>query len=205
MGLLLFILIIDDNVDDFVRDAEQFDDLTMLCLEYMGKTQQPGDINISFDPEYPGYLHDMFGGVEYEINLSKPKGERIENVMFKGEPLQDDQVLKLAVNNFRYRASIKAKNLAAGKRDWESSNSIRGMIVEYFRTCSPVAPETDHNWRITGVDLSKDDPRRAEIIAYINEGLLATPYDVSYNLADYDALVAEAEANRAAGIYAAER
>ena len=53
--------------------------------------------------------------------------------------------------------------------------------------------------------MSKDDPRRAEIIAYINEGLLVTPYDVSYNLADYDALVAEAEANRAAGIYAAER
>jgi serine phosphatase RsbU (regulator of sigma subunit) len=23
-------------VDDFVRDAEQFDDLTMLCLEYKG-------------------------------------------------------------------------------------------------------------------------------------------------------------------------
>lgn len=24
-------------VDDFVKDAEQFDDLTMLCLEYRGK------------------------------------------------------------------------------------------------------------------------------------------------------------------------
>ena len=46
---------------------------------------KPGDINISFDPEYPGYLYDMFAGVEYEINLSKPKGERIENVLFHGE------------------------------------------------------------------------------------------------------------------------
>ena len=25
------------NVDAFVGDAEQFDDLTMLCLEYKGK------------------------------------------------------------------------------------------------------------------------------------------------------------------------
>ena len=24
-------------VDDFVKEAEQFDDLTMLCLEYKGK------------------------------------------------------------------------------------------------------------------------------------------------------------------------
>ncbi len=25
-----------DSVDAFVKDAEQFDDLTMLCVEYMG-------------------------------------------------------------------------------------------------------------------------------------------------------------------------
>lgn len=160
---------------------------------------EPGDINISFDPEYPGYLYDMFAGVDYEINLSKPKGERIENVMFKGEPLEDDQILKLAVNNYRYSSGIKAQNLAEGKRDWESSNSIRDMIVEYFAENSPVEPEVDHNWKITGVDLSEDDPRRAELIGYINEGLLPTPYDESYNLADYDALVAEAQANEAAG------
>ncbi len=160
----------------------------------------PGDINISFDPEYPGYLYDMFQGVEYEINLSKPKGERIENVMFHGEPLQDDQTLTLAVNNYRYSSGIKAQNLAAGKREWESSQSIRDMIVAYFNENSPVAPSVDNNWKITGVDLGKEDPRRAELIGYINEGLLPTPYEKSYNLADYDALVAEAEANRAAGV-----
>lgn len=161
---------------------------------------EPGDINISFDPEYPGYLHDMFAGVDYEIDLSQPKGQRIRNVMFRGEPLQDDQVLTLAVNNYRYSSGIKAQNLAEGKRDWESSNSIRDMIVQYFAENSPVEPTVDHNWRIVGVDLNEGDPRRAEIIGYINEGLLHTPYDKSYNLADYDALVAEAAANREAGI-----
>ena len=30
-------------VDDFVKDAEQFDDLTMLCLEYKGKGEEDGD------------------------------------------------------------------------------------------------------------------------------------------------------------------
>ena len=162
----------------------------------------PGDINISFDPEYPGYLYDMFQGVDYEINLSKPKGERIENVMFHGEPLQDDQTLTLAVNNYRYSSGIKAQNLAAGKREWESSNSIRDMIVAYFAENSPVEPKVDNNWKITGVDLGKEDPRRAEIIGYINEGLLPVPYDASYNLEDYDELVKLAEENRAAGVEA---
>ena len=159
----------------------------------------PGDINISFDPEYPGYLYDMFKGVDYEINLSKPKGERIENVMFHGEPLKDDQVLKLAVNNYRYSSALMALGLVERKPDWESSNSIRDMIVNYLSQNSPVKPTIDNNWCITGVDLSKDDPRRAEIISYINEGLLPTPYNASYNLSDYDALVAEAKANLAEG------
>ena len=157
-----------------------------------------GDINISFDPEYPDYLYDMFAGVEYEIDLSQPKGERIKNVMFKGEPLQDDQTLTLAVNNYRYSSALKGQNLISGTKEWESSNSIRDMIVAYFAEHSPVAPEVDNNWKIVGVDLSEDDPRRAELIGYINDGLLDPPYAASYNLADYDALVAEAQANAAA-------
>ena len=159
----------------------------------------PGDINISFDPDVPGYLYDMFSGVDYEINLSKPKGQRIENVMYKGRPLQDGDVLTLAVNNYRYNSALKAKNLVSGKVEWESSCFIRDMIVAWFGKYSPVEPETDDNWRITGVDLSLDDPRRAELIGWINEGLLPVPYDRSYNLADYDSLKALAEENRISG------
>ena len=158
-----------------------------------------GDINVSFNPEYPGYLYDMFSGVDYEINLSKPKGERIENVMFHGEPLQDDQVLTVAVNNYRYSSALKAQGLVEGTREWESSNSIRDMIVDYFAVHSPVEPEVDNNWKITGIDLNEDDPRRAELIGYINEGLLPVPYEASYNLADYDSLVEEAKAAEQAG------
>lgn len=153
----------------------------------------PGDINISFEPNHPGYLYDMFAGVDYEINLSKPEGQRIENVMFKGQPLQDDQTLTLAVNNYRYSSGLKGQKLIEGKRDWESSNSIRDMIVEYFAKNSPVPPMVDNNWKITGVDLSLQDPRRAELVKCINMGLLESPYNASYNLANYDALIAEAK------------
>ena len=145
----------------------------------------PGDINISFDPEYPDYLYDMFAGVDYEIDLSQPKGQRIKNVMFKGEPLQDDQQLTLAVNNYRYSSALKAFNLVSGKKEWESSCSIRDMIVAYFAEHSPVAPEVDNNWRIVGVDLQLDNPMRAELIEKINAGEIDTHYAKSLNLNDY--------------------
>ena len=144
----------------------------------------PGDINISLDPEYPDYLYDMFAGVDYEIDLSQPKGERIKNVMFKGAPLADDQELTLAVNNYRYSSALKAGGLVAGKKDWESSNSIRDMLVEYFAENSPVAPEVDHNWKIVGVDLRLDSPERATLVRLVNNGQLESPKTRSINLGD---------------------
>ena len=146
----------------------------------------PGDINISFDPEYPDYLYDMFAGVEYEIDLSKPKGERIVNVMFKGEPLQDDQILTLAVNNYRYSSALKSQGLVSGKKEWESACSIRDMIVAYFAEHSPVAPAVDNNWKIVGVDLELDNPLRAELIEKINNGEIDTPYAKALNVKDFE-------------------
>ena len=151
-----------------------------------------GDINISFDPDRPGYLYDMFAGVDYEIDLSEPVGSRIKNVMFKGEPLKDDQIVKVAVNNYRYSSAIKGQGLAAGKKEWESSSSIRDMIVAYFAANSPVTPSVDNNWKIVGVNLYEDDPRRAELVELINSGKLETPYAKSYNLKDYDELIKKA-------------
>lgn len=141
-----------------------------------------GDINISFDPEYPGYLYDMFLGVDYEIDLSEPKGKRIKNVMFKGHPLSDTEELYLAVNNYRYSSALKGKGLVSGKKEWESSSSIRDMLVDYIKKNSPLKPEVSNNWKITGVNLYKDDVRRNEIITLINNGELEPPYNKSYKI-----------------------
>ena len=123
--------------------------------------------------------------MDYEIDLSQPKGQRIKNVMFKGEPLADDQTLTLAVNNYRYSSGLKAYNLVSGKREWESPNSIRDMIVQYFAEHSPVAPEVDNNWKIVGVDLELDNPLRAELIEKVNKGEIESPYSKSLNVNDY--------------------
>jgi 2',3'-cyclic-nucleotide 2'-phosphodiesterase (5'-nucleotidase family) len=142
---------------------------------------QPGDINISFNPDKPGYLHDHFIGLNYEVNLSKPAGQRIENVTFKGEPLADDQILTLCVNDYRY-TGLKNEGIISGEKEWESSASVRDMLVAYLAEHDPLEPVVDNNWKITGVDLQKDNPERAAYIEKINAGELATPYNKSINL-----------------------
>ncbi len=141
---------------------------------------KPGDISISFNPDKPGALYDMFSGVDYEIDLSKPVGQRIKNVMFKGKPLSDTQNLTLAVNNYRYSSALKAQKLVSGVREWESPNSIRDMLVAYIKEKGTIYPKVDNNWKIVGVNL--DSPYRNEVIKMVNEGKLEVPYGKSLNI-----------------------
>ncbi len=139
-----------------------------------------GDVSISFNPEKPGYLYDMFSGVDYEIDLSKPVGQRIRNVRFKGKLLSDDQELTLAVNNYRYSSALKAQKLVAGTKEWESPNSIRDMLVEYIKSKGVVQPKVDNNWKIVGVNLAS--PYRDQLVKMVNEGKLEVPYAKSLNV-----------------------
>ena len=141
----------------------------------------PGDVTLSFNQAKPSYLHDHFIGLNYEVNLSKPAGERIENVTFKGAPLTDDQTLTLCVNDYRF-SGLKTAGIISGEKEWESSNSVRDMIVEYLAKHDPLEPVVDNNWTITGVDLQKDSAGRKAILDKINAGTLAAPYYKSVNL-----------------------
>lgn len=153
---------------------------------------KPGDLSISFNAAKPGYLYDMFAGVNYEIDLSQPAGSRIKNVTFKGKPLSDTQVLTLAVNDYRFSSGLVKNNLipADTQKIWESSKSIRDMLVAYLKKNSPIKPAVDNNWKIVGVDLQTTNANRAKLVALVNRGLLATPYNKSLNLTDNAASLA---------------
>ncbi|NUU60424.1 sensor histidine kinase [Paenibacillus agri] len=126
------------------------------------------------------YLYDFFAGIDYRINLSKPAGERIVNVMFQGRPLADTDELQLAVNNYRYSSLLKASKLVKATKHWESPCSIRDCLLDYVRERHTLTPEVDNNWSIIGIDLSS--PYRDEVIRLVNEGKLDSPYDKSLNV-----------------------
>lgn len=141
---------------------------------------QPGDVSISFNPEMPGFLYDMFAGVDYRIDLSQPEGSRIRDVRYKGKPLADDDTLNLAVNNYRYSSLLKASKIVSATKHWESPCSIRDYLVAYIQEQRVIHPETAHNWAIVGADL--DSPYREEAIKLVNEGKLDIPYTKSLNV-----------------------
>lgn len=137
-------------------------------------TYQPGDVTISFNPNIRSYYYDMFAGVDYKIDISKPAGERIVDLIFKGEPLQNDDVLTLVVNDFRYNG-LKNLGIISNEAHLETAPiSVRTMIAEYIREKGEISPEVDNNWSIIGADL--DHPLRGYIIEQVRKGKIRVPF-----------------------------
>lgn len=173
-----------------IFDIYKFDN-TLYVVEVTGKELKnymewsastynqwkPGDLSISFDPEKPGYLYDMFEGVDYKIDLSQPVGQRIKDVIYKGKPLSDDERLNLAVNNYRYSSALKTDKLVAAKKHWESPVSIRDYLVKYISEQKNLSPEVSNNWEIIGIDLNS--PQRQKLIDEVNSGKREVPYNAA--------------------------
>lgn len=139
-----------------------------------------GDISISFTMDIPGYQHEFFAGVNYKVDISKPVGHRIVDLIFKGDLVKENQKLKLATSDYCYFANLKGRNLAKNNYIWKSSNTIRDMIVEYIKNQGIISPQVDNNWEITGVNL--ESPYKEKIIKLVNEGSIELPYNKALNI-----------------------
>jgi 2',3'-cyclic-nucleotide 2'-phosphodiesterase/3'-nucleotidase len=100
------------------------------------------------NPDIPGFNFDTAQGVSYEIDLSRPLGDRIRNLRFRGKPLADGQRLRIAVNSYRAGGSGGYSMFRGAKVIWRSSWEIRERLIEYYGTAGRVLPEADGNWRL---------------------------------------------------------
>ncbi|WP_197034476.1 5'-nucleotidase C-terminal domain-containing protein [Streptobacillus canis] len=49
-----------------------------------------------------GYNYDMFAGVNYKVDITKPDGEKIVDATINGKPIDPKTTYKLAVNNYKF-------------------------------------------------------------------------------------------------------
>lgn len=100
------------------------------------------------DRAIPGYNYDMAQGVEYEIDLTRPVGQRVRSLRYRGEPLRDEQPLRIALNNYRAAGSAGYSMFRDAKIAWRSGREIRDLMVEYFSERRQLPAEPDGNWRL---------------------------------------------------------
>lgn len=148
-------------------------------------TYHEGDLTVSFNGDIRGYNYDMFSGVKYDVDISKEPGSRIINLKRNnGTPVNDDDIMILAVNNYRansqllvpgviYEATDMPKLLEKDVRG--EIGGVRELIKEYVEKVKGglIYPDLDNNWRITGNDWSPK--QRATAVRMVNEGKIGIP------------------------------
>ena len=142
-----------------------------------------GDLTISFDENVRMYKYDMFEGVNYEINISKDPGERIENLRFSkdGKSVEDSDIVYLSVNDYRYNSGLAAGIMDQGEHEkvYDTVNddisAIRDLISDYIINVKQgkIERNVDNNWKIIGNNW--DEGQRALAVKLINEGKIKLP------------------------------
>ncbi len=100
------------------------------------------------DEKIPGYNFDIAEGVDYDLDLTQPIGQRIRNLRFHSQPLSMTQKLKLATNNYRVNGGGGYTMYKGASELFRSSEEIRELIIAWVEQHKRIPSEPTHNWRL---------------------------------------------------------
>jgi 2',3'-cyclic-nucleotide 2'-phosphodiesterase / 3'-nucleotidase len=107
------------------------------------------EINPTFSkPKPQHYNYDMWEGIEYKINISKPIGERIVSLTRNGEPISPEKEYDVVMNNYR----------AGGGGDYlmykdkpvilDIPIDVSELIANYILEKGTIEATINHNWEV---------------------------------------------------------
>ncbi|TNH06420.1 bifunctional metallophosphatase/5'-nucleotidase [Testudinibacter sp. TR-2022] len=130
-------------------------------------TIEAGDTAYRYDPERGKSKYvtfDIFGGVNYNIDLTQPSGHKIVDLtLADGRPVTDELKLKVGMNSYRFGQLSKTGGIFAGQTIpvlWESkvalgseAGTIQNMMIDYITQVKQGKIDgLSHNrWRIIGL------------------------------------------------------
>ncbi|MEU7654557.1 bifunctional metallophosphatase/5'-nucleotidase [Micromonospora taraxaci] len=126
-------------------------------LEYSAKyfrTLAPGapvDPEQISDPAVPDYNYDVFSGLDYDIDISKPVGQRITRLVLTGTdtPVADNAQFVVAVNNYRRSGGGNFPGIVK-TQVYNAQQEIRQLLIDWAQAKGTIDPADffQPNWRL---------------------------------------------------------
>jgi 2',3'-cyclic-nucleotide 2'-phosphodiesterase/3'-nucleotidase len=145
------------------------------------------------------YNYDLWSGIDYKLDVTKPVGQRVVELKLNGMPLAMDQVVPIALNNYRATGKFPTARIL-----YQSTTEVRELVTNWIMAHSPIAPEDVyfHNFDLLpAISLWQSPTANVTRTDYAN--LLWTAFDGS--TADYMKLPNEKKAGemltREGGLY----
>ena len=113
------------------------------------RAYEPGKVAADLvDEKIPAYNFDVAEGVTYELDISRPFGERIQKLSYRGQPVRPDQKFRLATNNYRVNGGGGYTMYKNAPVVYRSSDEIRELIIDWVERHKNTPTVPTNNWRI---------------------------------------------------------
>jgi 2',3'-cyclic-nucleotide 2'-phosphodiesterase / 3'-nucleotidase len=100
------------------------------------------------DEKIPAYNFDIAEGVNYELDLTRPIGDRIQKLSLRGQPVRPDQKFRLATNNYRVNGGGGYSMFKDAPVVYRSSEEIREMIIDWVERNKSIPAQPTNNWKL---------------------------------------------------------
>lgn len=84
-------------------------------------------------PKVEHYNYDLYAGIDYTIDVTQPKGQRITRFNYHGQPIDDQQVLEVVVNQYRAVGGGDYAMFGADKIIREVTVDMTELIADYLQ------------------------------------------------------------------------
>jgi 2',3'-cyclic-nucleotide 2'-phosphodiesterase/3'-nucleotidase len=111
-----------------------------------GATPDPATIS---DPAVPDYNYDVFSGVDYDIDISRPVGDRITRLEIAGAPVTADAQFVVAVNNYRRSGGGNFPGIVK-TQVYNAQQEIRQLLIDWAQAKGAINPADFYvpNWQL---------------------------------------------------------
>ncbi len=96
-------------------------------------------------PKVEHYNFDYISGIDADIDIARPCGDRVLSIRYQGEELLPDRQLSLCLNNYRAAGSGEYPFYASCRRLQETPTEIVELIMDYIMA-HPLIAVDRHRW-----------------------------------------------------------
>lgn len=101
-------------------------------------------------PKPQHYNYDMWAGIEYELDISKPAGSRVVKLEREGIPVPMDATYSVVMNSYRAAGGGDYAMYPGKKVLHEGATDMAALVEDYIRRHQPLTVEQANNWRVVG-------------------------------------------------------
>lgn len=102
------------------------------------------------EPKPQHYNYDMWAGMEYELDISKPVGSRVVKLEHEGKPMDMDGMYSVVMNSYRAAGGGDYAMYPGKKVLHEGATDMATLVEDYIRRHQPLTVEQANNWRVVG-------------------------------------------------------